>query len=87
MHVVFYRCKKSFLIIEMKLRHCMTLQKNIEKTILLYISGSQPFLMYSSASPSWYFSFLPYYAKFFKRCFLTTLLAHSGVKHNLSQVL
>ena len=37
MHIVFHRCKKSFLIIEMKLRHCITLQKNTEKTILLYI--------------------------------------------------
>ena len=38
MHIVFYRRKKSFLIIEMKLRHCITLQKNTEKTILLYIT-------------------------------------------------
>ena len=37
MHIVFHRHKKSFLIIEMKLRHCITLQKNTEKTILLYI--------------------------------------------------
>ena len=37
MHIVFYRRKKSFIIIEMKLRHCITLQKNTEKTILLYI--------------------------------------------------
>ena len=38
MHIVFHRRKKSFLIIEMKLRHCITLQKNTEKTILLYIT-------------------------------------------------
>ena len=38
MHIVFHRRKKSFSIIEMKLRHCITLQKNIEKTILLYIT-------------------------------------------------
>ena len=38
MHIVFQRRKKSFLIIEMKLRHCITLQKNTEKTILLYIT-------------------------------------------------
>ena len=37
MHIVFHRRKKSFLIIEMKLRHCITLQKDTEKTILLYI--------------------------------------------------
>ena len=37
MHIVFHRRKKSFLIIEMKLRHCLTLQ-NTEKTILLYIT-------------------------------------------------
>ena len=37
MHIVFHRCKKSFSTIEMKLRHCITLQKNTEKTILLYI--------------------------------------------------
>ena len=28
--------QKEFLIIEIKLRHCITLQKNTEKTILLY---------------------------------------------------
>ena len=38
MHIVFLRRKKSFLIIEMKQRHCITLQKNTEKTILLYIT-------------------------------------------------
>ena len=38
MHIVFHRHKKSFVIIEMKLRHCITLQKNTEKTILLYIT-------------------------------------------------
>ena len=37
MHIVFHRQKKSFLVIEMKLRLCITLQKNTEKTILLYI--------------------------------------------------
>ena len=37
MHIVFHRRKKSFSIIEMKLRHCITLQKNTGKTILLYI--------------------------------------------------
>ena len=37
MHIVFHRRKKSFLIIDMKLRHCITLQ-NTEKTILLYIT-------------------------------------------------
>ena len=40
MHVVFHCRKKSFFIIEMKLRHCITLQKNTEKTILLYITVS-----------------------------------------------
>ena len=29
----------------------------------------------------------PITLSFFERCFLTTLLAHYGVKHNLSQVL
>ena len=38
MHIVFHRCKKSFLIIEMKLRYCITLIKNTKKTILLYIT-------------------------------------------------
>ena len=38
MHIVFHRHKKSFLIIEMKLRHWITLQKNTEKTILFYIT-------------------------------------------------
>ena len=38
MHIIFHRHKKSFLIIEMKLSHCITLQKNTEKTILLYIT-------------------------------------------------
>ena len=39
MHILFHRRKKSFLIIEMKLRHCITLQKkNTEKTILIYIT-------------------------------------------------
>ena len=37
MHIVFHRYKKSFLIIEMKLHHCITLKKNLRKTILLYI--------------------------------------------------
>ena len=44
MHIVFHRRKKSFLIIEMKLRHSITLQKNTEKTILFYIIGSQPLI-------------------------------------------
>ena len=39
MHIVFHRRKKSFSIIQMKLTHCITLQKkNIEKTILLYLT-------------------------------------------------
>ena len=38
MHIVFHIRKKSFIIIEMKLHHCITLQKNIEKTTLLYIT-------------------------------------------------
>ena len=38
MHIVFHRRKKSVLNIEMKLRHCVTLQKNTEKTILFYIT-------------------------------------------------
>ena len=38
MHIVFHRRKKSFSIFELKLRHCLTLQKNTEKTILLYIT-------------------------------------------------
>ena len=38
MPIVFHRRKKNFLIIEMKLRHCITLQKNTEKTILFYIT-------------------------------------------------
>ena len=38
MHIVFHRHKKSFLIIEMKLLHCITLKKkHLRKTILLYI--------------------------------------------------
>ena len=41
-HIVFHRRKKSFLIVEIKPRHSITLQKNTEKTILLYITGSQP---------------------------------------------
>ena len=36
-HIGFYRRKNNFLIIEMKLRHCITLQKKTEKTILLYV--------------------------------------------------
>ena len=36
MHIVFHRHKKSFLIIEIKLRHCITLKKkHLRKTILL----------------------------------------------------
>ena len=42
MHIVFHRRKKSFSIIEMKLRHFNNLQINTEKTILLYITDSQP---------------------------------------------
>ena len=38
MHIVFHRRKKSFLINEIKLCYCITLQKNTEKTILLYIA-------------------------------------------------
>ena len=38
MHIVFHRRKKSFLIIETKLRDCITFKKNFEKTILLYIN-------------------------------------------------
>ena len=38
MHIVFHRRNKSFLIIEMKLRHCITLQKNTDRTILNYIT-------------------------------------------------
>ena len=38
MHIIFHRRKKSILIIETKLRHCITLQKNTEKTMLLYIT-------------------------------------------------
>ena len=34
---VFYRYKKSFLIIDMIQRHCITLKKHLRKTILLYI--------------------------------------------------
>ena len=34
---VFHRHKKSFLVIEMKLRHCTTLKKTLEKNILHYI--------------------------------------------------
>ena len=53
MHIVFHRRKKSSLIIEMKLRHCITLQKNTEKTILLYITVKarlQPFTVLFSFS-------------------------------------
>ena len=46
MHIVFHRRKKSFLIIEMKVRHCITLQKkNTEKTIILYIKLSDLMLL------------------------------------------
>ena len=38
MHIVFHRHKNNFLIIEMKLRHCITLKKHFRKTILLYIT-------------------------------------------------
>ena len=38
MRIVFHSRKKSFLIIKIKLRHCITLQKNTEKTLLLYIT-------------------------------------------------
>ena len=38
MHLIFHRSKKNFSIIETKLRHCIILQKNIEKTTLLYIT-------------------------------------------------
>ena len=38
MHIVFHPRKKSFLIIEMKLRHCIALKKTLEKTILLYLT-------------------------------------------------
>ena len=31
MHILFHRRKKSFLIIEMKLGHCITLQKTLRK--------------------------------------------------------
>ena len=41
-HIVFHRRKKSFLIVEIKLRHSITLQKSTEKTILLNVTGSQP---------------------------------------------
>ena len=37
MYIVFYRHKKSFSIIEMKLRHCIILKKRLRKTILLNI--------------------------------------------------
>ena len=37
MHILFHRHKKSFLIFEMKLRHCITLKKTLEKNnITLY---------------------------------------------------
>ena len=36
-HNVFQRHKKSFLIIKMKLRHCITLKKPLRKIISLYI--------------------------------------------------
>ena len=39
MYIVFHRNKKTFfLIIEMKQRHCITLQNNTGKTILLNIT-------------------------------------------------
>ena len=44
MHIVFHRRKKTFLINEIKLRNSITLQKNTKKTILLYITGSQPLI-------------------------------------------
>ena len=34
---MYFTAKKSFLIIKMKLRHCITLKKVLKKTILLYI--------------------------------------------------
>ena len=37
MRIVFHRHKKSFLIIKIKLRHCITLKKHYRKTILLNI--------------------------------------------------
>ena len=40
MHIVFHRHKKNFLIIKMKLRHCITFKKNLRKTILLYINAT-----------------------------------------------
>ena len=36
MHIIFHRRKKEFLIIEMKLRHCVTLQKTLKNNITLY---------------------------------------------------
>ena len=51
MHIVFHRRKKSFLIIEMKVRHCITLQKkNTEKTIILYIKLSDLMLLDATLS-------------------------------------
>ena len=37
MHIIFHRHKKSFSLIEMKLRNCITLEKHLRKTMLLYI--------------------------------------------------
>ena len=40
MHIIFHRRKKSFLINEMKRRHCISLEKTQRKTILLYITAT-----------------------------------------------
>ena len=37
MHIIFHRHKKSFSLIEMKLCNCITLEKHLRKTMLLYI--------------------------------------------------
>ena len=38
MHIVFHRRKKSFFIMEIKLRHYITLQKKTKKAVLIYIT-------------------------------------------------
>ena len=44
MHIAFHRHKKSFLIIEMKLHHCITLKKTLEKNNITLYQGWANFL-------------------------------------------
>ena len=59
--------QKEFLIIDMKLRHCITLRKNTEKTILLYTIVTDSSVTYLGIDQCMKRKFVSIAAKMWKR--------------------